>query len=250
MTTPSLRTRLQPLLQQLALVSPGWTIAVCSTNAQAAVIADLVLEQPRISRSIAEFFSQLEQPIERLLVISDDSLPDGGADQLMQQLRSSPLIGCCRCLIYLPAAVSDGRLQRIWQCVPEGLLRYESGGNGSGLRALISLVGGEHCLDPVFAGRLQRCAASTTSASAEPLPEARPCSAQELSANEQELIVALAHGQRVSDIAARRQLRCDSLRRQLSHLYRRTGVQGQRGLVAWGLDQGLLRPHDLVQQLH
>ena len=249
MTTSPLRTRLQPLLQQLALVSPGWTIAVCSTNAQATVIADLVLEQPRISRSIAELLSQIERPIERLLVIGDDSLPDGGADQLMLQLRSSPLIGCCRCLIYLPSAVSDGRLQRIWQCVPEGLLSLESGGNGSGLRALISLVGGEHCLDPVFAGRLQRSAAATTAASSEPLPEARPCSAQELSAKEQELILALAHGQRVSDIAAGRQLRCDSVRRQLSHLYRRTGVRDQQALVAWGIDQGLLRPHDLVQQL-
>ena len=249
MTTSPLRTRLQPLLQQLALVSPGWTIAVCSTNAQATVIADLVLEQPRISRSIAELLSQIERPIERLLVIGDDSLPDGGADQLMLQLRSSPLIGCCRFLIYLPSAVSDGRLQRIWQCVPEGLLSLESGGNGSGLRALISLVGGEHCLDPVFAGRLQRSAAGTTAASSEPLPEARPCSAQELSAKEQELILALAHGQRVSDIAAGRQLRCDSVRRQLSHLYRRTGVRDQQALVAWGIDQGLLRPHDLVQQL-
>lgn len=249
MTTSPLRTRLQPLLHQLALVSPGWTIAVCSTNAQATVIADLVLEQPRISRSIAELLSQIERPVERLLVIGDDSLPDGGADQLMLQLRSSPLIGCCRCLIYLPSAVSDGRLQRIWQCVPEGLLSLESGGNGSGLRALISLVGGEHCLDPVFAGRLQRYAAATSSVSSQSLPEARPCSAQELSAKEQELILALAHGQRVSDIAAGRQLRCDSVRRQLSHLYRRTGVRDQQALVAWGIDQGLLRPHDLVQQL-
>ena len=63
------------------------------------------------------------------------------------------------------------------------------------------------------------------------------------------LILALAHGQRVSDIAAGRQLRCDSVRRQLSHLYRRTGVRDQQALVAWGIDQGLLRPHDLVQQL-
>ena len=32
------------------------------------------------------------------------------------------------------------------------------------------------------------------------------------------------------------------------HLYRRTGVRDQRSLLAWGLDQGLLRPHDLLQQ--
>ena len=40
---------------------------------------------------------------------------------------------------------------------------------------------------------------------------------------------------------------CESLRWAL--LYRRTGVTNQRGLIAWGLEHGLLRTHDLVCQL-
>ena len=242
MGTTSLRAKLQPLQEQLALASRGWTLAVCSANAQVAVVATLVLEQPLISTSASELLAQLGGPVERLLVIADDSLADGGADQLMEQLRSHPAIGCCRFLIYLPRSIADSRLEHIWQCAPEGLLSLESGGNGSGLRALISLLEGEHCLDSRFSTRL-RLRFSTADA----LPG--DCRLHQLSAAEQALIVDLARGRSSREIAALRQMRCDSMRRLLSALYRKVGVRDQRALVAWGLQQGLLRPHDLSAQL-
>lgn len=243
MEPTTLRAKLQPLQEQLAIASRGWTLAVCSTNAQVAVVATLVLEQPLISSSPSDLLAQLGGPVERLLVIADDSLPDSGADRLMEQLRSHPAIGCCRFLIYLPRSIRDSRLAHIWQCAPEGLLSLESGGNGSGLRALISVLEGEHCLDPRFSTRLRRRLST-----AETLPG--DCRLHQLSAAEQALIVDLSRGRSSREIAALRQMRCDSLRRLLSALYRKVGVRDQRALVAWGLEQGLLRPHDLAAQLH
>ncbi|WP_398335606.1 hypothetical protein [Vulcanococcus sp.] len=75
------------------------------------------------------------------------------------------------------------------------------------------------------------------------------CRLHQLSGEEQELIVDLARGHTCGEIALLRQRRCDSVRRALSNLYRRVGVRDQRALVAWGLEQGLLRPSDLVCQL-
>jgi DNA-binding CsgD family transcriptional regulator len=67
----------------------------------------------------------------------------------------------------------------------------------------------------------------------------------DLSPRERELILAVARGHSSVQIAALQQVRSDSIRRSLSALYRKVGVRNQRGLVAWGLEQGLLRPPDL-----
>ena len=63
---------------------------------------------------------------------------------------------------------------------------------------------------------------------------------------ERELLLAVARGHSSATIAALHQVRSDSVRRSLSALYRKVGVKDQRGLIAWGLEQGLLRPPDLL----
>ena len=64
--------------------------------------------------------------------------------------------------------------------------------------------------------------------------------------SDRELIHAIARGHSSRQIAALQQLRCDTVRRQLSDLYRRLGVRDHHGLIAWGLQQGLLRSRGLV----
>ena len=232
------RADLRALQQQVASAAQGWTLAVCSDNVQVAVIASLVLQRPLISRSIAELLSLIPSDAERLLVIADDQLCDGGADQLLAELRSHRQLRCYRCLVYVPRSISDGRLQQLWQCGPDGLLSFEGGGNGSGLRALLALLAGEECLDPYFSRRLRQLnePGLALPGAAWPL---------QLSPQELELIRALACGMSAREIAARRRVRDDSLRRQLSTLYRRIGVRDQRTLVNWALAQGLIRLPDL-----
>jgi len=221
----------QPLHRQVLEACQGWTVAVCSTNAQVEVIATLLLEQALVSHSIAELLAQLPEGTRQLLMIADDTLPDGGADQLLEQLRSQPGIERVRGLVYLPRAVATTRLQQLWMQGADALLSLESGGSGLGLQAVLDLMAGRPCIDPVFDRRLRR-------------RERHPRG--QLSPAEQELLLALAWGRSSAEIAALRQVRCDTVRRQRSHLYRKAGVADQRGLLAWALEQGLLRPPDLI----
>ena len=112
----------QPLHRQVLAACEGWRIAVCSGNAQVTVITKLLLEQTLKSRSIAELLAQLPEANEPLLVISDDNLPDGGADLLMDQVRARPGQGLVRFLIVLPLAIADERLQQLWQQGADALL--------------------------------------------------------------------------------------------------------------------------------
>jgi DNA-binding NarL/FixJ family response regulator len=210
MTPARLYGHHQPLHRQVLEACQGWTVAVCSGNAQVKVITTLLLEQALVSRSIAELLAQLPNPADPLLVISDDDLPDGGADQLMELLRANPAVGLVRFLIVLPLGVHSERLQRLWQQGADALLSLESGGSGLGLRMILALVAGGSSLDPAFDRRLRQG----------------------------------ARGRSTREIAALRQVRCDSVRRQLSHLYRKANVGNQRDLLAWGLEQGVLRPAD------
>jgi DNA-binding NarL/FixJ family response regulator len=224
----------QPLHRQVLEACQGWTVAVCSGNAQVKVITTLLLEQALVSRSIAELLAQLTNPADPLLVISDDDLPDGGADQLMELLRANPAVGLVRFLIVLPLAVHSERLQRLWQQGADALLSLESGGSGLGLRMILALVAGGSSLDPAFDRRLRQGARGRSG----------DCLQPQLSRADQDLLLALARGRSTREIAALRQVRCDSVRRQLSHLYRKANVGNQRDLLAWGLEQGVLRPAD------
>ena len=229
----------QPLHRQVLAACEGWRIALCSGNAQVTVITKLLLEQTLNSRSIAELLAQLPEANEPLLVISDDNLPDGGADLLMDQVRARPGQGLVRFLIVLPLAIADERLQQLWQqrigpLLPE-LLSLENGGSGLGLRMILALVAGGSSLDPSFDRRLRQRARARSGDCLHPL----------LTPTEQDLLLALARGRSSREIAALRQVRCDSVRRQISHLYRKADVCNQRSLLAWALEQGLLRPADL-----
>jgi len=226
----------QPLHRQVLEACQGWTISLCSANAQVHVITTLLLEQALVSRSIAELLAQLPNPTAQLLLIADDNLPDGGADQLLEQLRSQRSIGLVRGLIYVPKAIPTPRLQHLWMHGADALLSLESGGSGLGLRAVLDLVAGRPCIDPIFDRRLRQGPRHRGGAPQRP----------ELSAAELELLLALARGRSTHEIAALRQVRCDTVRRQRSHLYRKAGVADQRSLLAWALEQGLLRAPDLV----
>ena len=229
----------QPLHCQVLEACQGWTVAVCSTNAQVEVIATLLLEQALVSHSIAELLARLPEGTRQLLLIADDTLPDGGADQLLEQLRRQPGIERVRGVIYLPRAVATTRLQQLWMQGADALLSLESGGSGLGLQAVLDLMAGRPCIDPVFDRRLRRV-------ERHPGGERGGHPEAGLTPAERQLLLALAWGRSSAEIAALRQVRCDTVRRQRSHLYRKAGVADQRGLLAWALAQGLLRPADLI----
>ena len=228
-----LQRLLQPLLS-------GWTLVACSSCERFLATTALLLEPLQLTASSTAELLALPLPeTGRLLVLCDDDGADGGAAELMTQLKSVAGAERCRFLICVDAAIRQPRLELLWQGGVNGLCCRERCGTGGLLSAVVAVLRGQICLDPQLSDRLRQ-------------PTAACCLVGhrlQLSARERELILMLAHGRSAAEIAALLQLRCDTVRRQLSVLYRRTGVTNQRALIAWGLEHGLLRPQDLVCQL-
>lgn len=224
-----IRTELRPVLDAIHAAAAGWTVAVCSRERRMLGGLALLLDDCSITEtSIAELLSRPLPETQQVLVIAGDGLDDGGADVLLDQLRESHP-GRCRTVVVLSLAVVQERLECIWRKGPDAIVCLEACGEGQLLRAILSVLHGQGSVDPTLQRRLQQ-------------PSAAPL---RLTEREQQLLIAIARGQDSSTIAALQQVRSDSIRRNLSALYRKVGVKNQRGLIAWGLQQGLLRPHDL-----
>jgi DNA-binding NarL/FixJ family response regulator len=233
MTPGEICTTLLNHKQRVAEAAQGWTVVVCSADNELVAMAALLLPHcTRAAGSVTELLAGLPVGIERLLVICDDALPDGGATELMQQVRTAQPQAICRFLAYLPKAMSAERLEQLLAQGCDALCCRSSGGTGTVLSALVQALNGQQCVDETFRRRLRRGSCGPGK------PALKP--------SEQELILLVARGHKAPQIAALRQRRCDTIRRQLSVIYRKTGVRDQRGLIAWALNHGVVRQADLV----
>lgn len=233
-----IREVLRPVLEAIHSAATGWTVAVCSRERALLGGLALLLEDCRFAEgSIAELLAQPLPTERRLLLICGDRLEDGGVDVLLEQLRLSHG-GRCHSVVILPATIAQERLECIWRSGPDAIVCREACGDGQLLRSILHVLQGHGSVDPGLRRRLQQAS------------EAPPV----LNEREQQLLIAVARGHDSRTIASLQQVRSDSIRRNLSALYRKVGVKNQRGLIAWGLEQGLLRPPDLLvsprPQLH
>ena len=105
---------------------------------------------------------------------------------------------------------------------------------------MIQALHGQQTVDVHFRAPLQQARSHALT------PRSGHSQEADLSSRERELIQLLGRGHNATQIAALQQKRRDTIRRQLSLLYRKTGVSDQRGLIAWSIAQGLIRPLDLV----
>jgi DNA-binding NarL/FixJ family response regulator len=232
MTPNEIRTTLLNQKERVAEAAQGWTVVSCSPDNELTAMAALLVPNCSLATgSIAELLAELPLELEQLLMICDDALPDGGVVELMRQLREARPQATCRFLVYLPKSTTQPRLEQLLAHGADALCCRSSGGSGAVLSALVQALNGMQSVDGAFRQRLKR---------------SRRCTEQPaLSSKELELIHLLARGHNGPQIAALRRKRCDSIRHQLSVIYRKTGVKGQRGLIAWALAHGVIRPLDL-----
>ncbi len=236
MTPDQIRARLQPLLQLITAAADGWTVAICSNEQWLRGSLAMVLDCCSLAAgSIAEFLALPLPAHGQVLVICGDQGMDGGADEVIGQLRQAVGKHRCHFLVILQESVGQERLEQIWRCGADALVCHEACGEGQLLQAILLVLRSQCSLDPGLRQRLQQAPDRQVQASA----------AVALSERERELLLAVARGYSSSKIAVLQHIRSDSVRRALSALYRKVGVDDQRGLVAWGLEQGLLRPLDL-----
>lgn len=233
------RLKVQQLNQAIAERAKNWTFLGCTASLHQRTALVLALEPLQaVAWTTAELLALAQAARGPLLVICADGDEQCDPLELIQQLRALQRPDPCRVLIGVEPECSRARLQQLWSSGADGLLALQSTGEGQLLEAVLTVLRGLHCLDPLLRHQLHQGRGGGAIAGA-----------LELSQREQELLRLLARGRTATEIAALQQLRCDTVRRQLSVLYRRTGVRNQRSLLAWGLEQGLLRPHDLVCQL-
>ena len=238
MVPEEIRSTVRRLQQAIAAIDRDWAIAVCSPDARFQATVALLLERcTHTADSIAELLAlPLPSPPAPLLVLCDDDMPDGGAEELIAQLRTNRSAEQCRVLVCLAPEISATRLEALWRGGADGLCCYRNAGSGQLLKTVWSLLQGNACIDPELSAQLRQPAA---------LCSITP-TGRSLSHRDRDLIRAIARGHSSRQIAALMQLRCDTVRRRLSDLYRRLGVRDHRGLIAWGLQQGVIRNLDLA----
>lgn len=241
MNPEQIRSTMKPLQEEISRVAQGWTMAICSPNNELITFASLYNTSCKIAtNSIAELIAALPADSKRVLIICDDELPDGGALELMRQLHQCLPDVTVRVLAYLPQSTAPARLAQLHDGGVDALCSKCSTGTGNAARALIQVLHGQQIVDAHFREPLRK---ARLLCSADP---SNPGFHPPLSSNELELIQLLGRGHNATQIAALQQKRGDTIRRQLSLLYRKTGVSDQRGLIAWSLARGLIRPLDLV----
>jgi DNA-binding NarL/FixJ family response regulator len=233
----AVRSQIHTLQNAIRDLSSGWTFVVCTTNQRLISTMALLLEQLEMSAgSIAELLALPLPQQDQILVICDDAGTDGGAEELMRQVRDRLGSARCRFLLCLEPEITQERLLRLWRCRPNAVSCGRNCGTGWLLQAVAAVLRGQFIADPTLQQRLY--------------PPVPCCGLDErqlpITTRERELIHLVARGHDSPQIAALRQRRCDTIRRQLSVLYRKTGVRDQRGLISWALAHGVIRQVDLV----
>ena len=241
MEPEQLRGHLLTLQQTIASLLDGWTLVACCTLQRSRDAVAWLL--PFVRYSVSDTAQLLAQPLPsdgRLLVLCDDEHSDGGAVELIDQMRRRHGAERCRFLLCLDAAISDARLLQLWSLRPDGLGCREHYGDGRLLQSVAVVLRNGRYEDPELSDRLHRLLSA-------------PCSAAglavTLTAREEALLHLLARGRSTAEVAALHGVRVDTVRRKLSGLYRKTGTRNRGGLLVWGLEHGLIRRRDLSARL-
>ena len=116
MTPNEIRATLLNQKERVAEAAQGWTVVSCSPDNELTAMAALLVPNCSLATgSIAELLAELPKELEQLLVICDDAAPDGGASELMRQLREAQPQATCRFLVYLPKSTAQPPLEQLPQ---------------------------------------------------------------------------------------------------------------------------------------
>ena len=141
MQPEDLRLHVQTLQAAIESLLDGWTLVICSSHTRVRDTAALLLPQLQYSASSTAELLALPLPeTGQLLVLCDDDSPDGGAAELITQLRERHGAQRCRFLLCLDAAIGGERLVRLWRLRPDGISCRESCGNGRLLQCVAVLL--------------------------------------------------------------------------------------------------------------
>ena len=240
MVPEQLRDHLRTLQEVISSLLDGWTLVACCSHQRSRDALAWFMPSIRHSVSDTAQLLALELPGNgRLLVICDDDHSDGGAIELIAQMRERHGARRCRFLLCLDASVSDERLVELWSLRPDGLSCRDNYGNGHLLQCVAVVLRNGRYEDPDLSDRLHKRL----------MEPRRPVPTVVLSRREEQVVQLIARGRSAREIAALTKTGYDHVRHLISALYTKTGVRNRDGLLVWGLEIGLIRRRDLSARL-
>jgi len=240
MTPDDFRSQIHTLQQAIETLLEGWTLVVCSSHQRILDTAALLLPALQFTASSTAECLALPLPSEgKLLVLCDDDGADGGAVELISQMRERHGDERCRFLLCLDAEITASRLVHLWRLRPDGISCREHCGSGRLLQCVAVLLRNGRYEDPHLSDRLRQLFADVTPTS----------EGVGLTLKEERIVRMVAGGRSSREIGAQLVMRADSVRKVFCDLYDKTGASGRSALLIWGLEHGVLKQRDLACQL-
>ena len=223
---PAVTPTLPPLTPSRAFRGGPWDLAVASGSAL--FLSAVTALQPRVRlrcRTAGGLLVRIaERPRHGLLLIATDDLTDLPLVELLPclvaQLRPAPV----RVVLFLEDLLDQQRLDALVAAGAGVICRLQRFQGSSLAEAINRALCDHRWLDPFFAD---------------------PHRPGLLPGREGELLRQVGQGYNALEISRRLGIRCDTVRRTLSRLYRRIGVRDRAQAVGWCLCHGLISRQDL-----
>jgi len=175
----------------------------------------------------------LDPQADLLFFLLCDDLPDGEIEHALALLQ--PIAPERRRVLAVLGDNTDRqRLQRLQERGVDGLCTQGSCGQGRIYTAVDLIASGGTYLDPLFRQRLTQ-----------PPRDGRVRSVNDLTAQERTLLRDVCRGYNSLEIAKRRGLAHNSVRRYLSQSYQRLGVRDRAQAIGWSVAHGLVSAAEL-----
>lgn len=171
---------------------------------------------------------------DHLVFLICDDLPDGEVEDALAVLEQAIPAPRRRVLAVLEDSCDRQRLQAHQQAGTEGLCTLGSLGQGRVYTALAAIASGGTYIDPLLRQRLLASAG-----------DGRVHSPEDLTPLERRLLRDVCRGYNSHEIAGRQGLTDQSVRRYLSHVYRRLRVRDRAQAIGWCFAYGLIHAADL-----
>ena len=221
-----------------------WRLAVCSGNV---LFLNAVQSlQPRVQwrgrTAEALLLDVVARPPRSLLLIATDDLLDLALPELLHSLRAQLQATRLQVVLFLEDQLDPERLQALLAVGVRVICRLRLFQGGLLASAVNNAMRNRAWIDPHYDSpppRLQCSPGHGTSG--HPHPWA-------LRPRERELLRQVGQGYNAGEISLRLGIRCDTVRRALSHLYRRIGVRDRAQAVGWCLSHGLISRQELQRR--
>ena len=229
-------------LRPSSSIAGAWRLAACSGNVL--FLSAVVALQPRVQwtgRTAEALLSTIaDQSCCSLLLIATDDPLDLAILELLPLLRERVHPGRLQVVLFLEDHLDQGHLQNMKAAGANVLCRMQRFQGPMLASAINTALLNRPWIDPLFADLPPPAGAPTAGR-----PQLHPW---DLGSRERELLRQVGQGYNALEISRQLGIRCDTVRRTLSRVYKRIGVRDRAQAVGWCLCHGLISRQELSRR--